>query len=185
MLTFLSFGWYNFCFGGLWSFSFSLSSLFMYCYNFIPLVEKGKKESRKCLVLCFSLFLISFSLSFQVLLLLNYNEQEWWGCVLQTPKRPPLSKSLSTGSLDNLEDNQDANKSCPSDIVKKAAMVVFCDFVVGMGHRRFPGFPIVQWSNLFPDNKSMGNHAYHVRKGDSHQGQSQMRGDLEKIVRWG
>ena len=123
-----------------------------------------------------SFFFLNFLFSiFQVLLLLNYNEQEWWGCVLQTPKRPPLSKSLSTGSLDNLEDNQDANKSCPSDIVKKAAMVVFCDFVVGMG---------ITW--VITSIKCQ------MRWGVGErglcricQGQSQMRRDLGKFVCWG
>ncbi|XP_038046111.1 huntingtin-like [Patiria miniata] len=65
----------------------------------------------------------------QVLLLLNYSDQDFWSVILQTPKRQPLSKSLSSGSLDNLETTIDQTKGCPEEIIRRGGLVLYCDFV--------------------------------------------------------
>ncbi|XP_022080674.1 huntingtin-like isoform X2 [Acanthaster planci] len=65
----------------------------------------------------------------QILLLLNYSDQDFWSVILQTPKRQPLSKSLSSGSLDNLETNLDQTKGCPEEIIKRGGLILYCDYV--------------------------------------------------------
>ncbi|XP_033632694.1 huntingtin-like isoform X2 [Asterias rubens] len=66
----------------------------------------------------------------QVLLLLNYSDQDFWSVILQTPKRQPLSKSLSSGSLDNLETNHhDHSKGCPEEVARRGGLVLYCDYV--------------------------------------------------------
>ena len=50
--------------------------------------------------------------------------------VLQTPKRQPLSKSLSSGSLDNLDGGPELTKGCPEEIIRQGGLVLYCDYVV-------------------------------------------------------
>ncbi|XP_041477605.1 huntingtin-like isoform X1 [Lytechinus variegatus] len=65
----------------------------------------------------------------QLLLLLNFDSTDWWMRILHTPKRPPLSKSLSSGSLDHLETNLETELSTAEEVVKQGALVLFCDYV--------------------------------------------------------
>ncbi|XP_072177779.1 huntingtin-like [Diadema setosum] len=65
----------------------------------------------------------------QLLLLLNFDSTEWWTQILHTPRRPPLSKSLSSGSLDNLETSPELPLSSSEEVVKQGALVLFCDYV--------------------------------------------------------
>ncbi|XP_071947754.1 huntingtin-like isoform X2 [Antedon mediterranea] len=66
----------------------------------------------------------------KVLLLLDYSEPEWWTEILKTKRRQPLSKSLSSGSMDNLEMDLDHQKAhCHSEIVRRGGLVLYCDYV--------------------------------------------------------
>ncbi|XP_030848870.1 huntingtin [Strongylocentrotus purpuratus] len=65
----------------------------------------------------------------QLLLLLNYDSTDWWMRILHTPKKPPLSKSMSSGSLDHLETNLEPELSTAEEVVKQGALVLFCDYV--------------------------------------------------------
>ncbi|XP_071827308.1 huntingtin-like isoform X2 [Apostichopus japonicus] len=65
----------------------------------------------------------------QLLLIFGCSEKDQWMDFLRTPKRPPLSKSLSQGSLDHLEQSDEVKLSMSEEIVKRGALVLFSDFV--------------------------------------------------------
>ncbi|XP_070228889.1 huntingtin isoform X4 [Bos mutus] len=69
----------------------------------------------------------------QILLLVSHTDYRWWAEVQQTPKRRSLSstKSLSPETSGEDEDPDVASKlgMCNREIVRRGALILFCDYV--------------------------------------------------------
>ncbi|XP_057402207.1 huntingtin isoform X2 [Balaenoptera acutorostrata] len=69
----------------------------------------------------------------QILLLVSHTDYRWWAEVQQTPKRRSLSstKSLSPQMSGEDEDSDVASKlgMCNREIVRRGALILFCDYV--------------------------------------------------------
>uniref|UniRef100_A0A8C0WEB4 Huntingtin n=1 Tax=Castor canadensis TaxID=51338 RepID=A0A8C0WEB4_CASCN len=69
----------------------------------------------------------------QILLLVNHTDHRWWAEVQQTPKRHSLSctKSLSPQKTGEDEDSDSAAQlgMCNREIVRRGALILFCDYV--------------------------------------------------------
>ncbi|XP_007456954.1 PREDICTED: huntingtin [Lipotes vexillifer] len=69
----------------------------------------------------------------QILLLVSHTDYRWWAEVQQTPRRRSLSstKSLSPRMSGEDEDSDVASKlgTCNREIVRRGALILFCDYV--------------------------------------------------------
>lgn len=79
----------------------------------------------------------------QILLLVSHTDYRWWAEVQQTPRRRSLSsrKSLSPPASGEEEDSAPAPRPgvCNREIVRRGALILFCDYVVSAKCKRWRG----------------------------------------------